>query len=135
MVLNVVMLYLMFGRLTDDDPGSAARRAEAPRGQVTPFPSPPPSPPSIELTTTTLFGEPFQTVSVQGTYAPLDKPVPLRVQRLQRGEWVSFPLPVVTDRTGNFTAHVDLGRTGRYRLRIMDPETETTSDTAVLYIR
>jgi hypothetical protein len=101
-----------------------------------PFPSiPPPSPPTIELTTTTLSGEPFRTVRLQGTYAPLNEPTTLRVQRRQRGQWVSFPLPVVTDGSGNFTAHVDVGRTGRYRLRIMDPETDTTSDVAVLYVR
>jgi hypothetical protein len=117
-------------------PAPFATLPSLPTTQPSPFSStPPPSPPAIELTTTTLSAEPFQTVRLRGTYAPLDRPTALRVQRQQQGEWVSFPLPVVTDGSGNFTAHVDLGRPGRYRLRIMDPETDTTSDVAVLHIR
>jgi hypothetical protein len=56
------------------------------------------------------------------------------VQRLEGGKWLSFPVPTKTDEAGRFTAHVELGQSGRYQLRVLDPNTGATSKTFVLVI-
>jgi hypothetical protein len=59
----------------------------------------------------------------------------LQVQRWEGGEWLSFPLPTKTDQSGQFTAFVELGQPGRYRLRVLDPDSGVRSKTFVLVIR
>ena len=46
----------------------------------------------------------------------------LQVQRWEGGKWLSFPVPTKTDQSGQFTAFVELGQPGRYRLRVLDPD-------------
>jgi hypothetical protein len=58
----------------------------------------------------------------------------LRVQRLEGGQWLAFPLPAKTDNSGRFTTFVELGQPGRYRLRVVDPDSGMTSKTFVLVI-
>jgi len=83
--------------------------------------------PSIETASSFYFGQGFETIRIPGTYRGGDLPARLRVMvRGHRGGWTEFPLPVVTERSGKFTASVDLGR-GRYRLRLVDPASGTTS--------
>ena len=85
------------------------------------------SAPRIETTTATYFGRPFGTVEIPGRYRGIQGSRELRVQ-LQRGsEWTQFPLPVVTQESGEFRAYVYLGRSGTYRLRIVDPEERRSS--------
>jgi hypothetical protein len=76
---------------------------------------------------------PFQTVRIQGTYRG-GAGTFLRVQRWEGGKWLAFPLPTKTDQSGRFTAYVELGQPGRYRLRVLDPESGVTSKTFVLAI-
>ena len=52
---------------------------------------------------------PFEAVRIQGTYDGGAETF-LRVQRWERGMWLDFPLPTKTDRSGQFTAYVELGR-------------------------
>jgi hypothetical protein len=59
----------------------------------------------------------------------------LRVQRWERGKWLAFPLPTKTDLSGQFTAYVELGQPGRYRLRVLDPDSRVTSKPSVLVIK
>ena len=59
----------------------------------------------------------------------------LRVELWEGGTWQAFPLPTKTDRTGRFTAYVELGRPGRYRLRVLDPDSGVTSKPFVLVIK
>jgi hypothetical protein len=56
------------------------------------------------------------------------------VQRWEGGKWLSFPLPTKTDKSGQFTAYVEFGQPGRYRLRVLDPDPGVTSKTFVLVI-
>jgi len=76
---------------------------------------------------------PSEAVRIQGRYRG-GADTFLRAQRLEGGEWVDFPIPTKTDQSGKFTTYVELGRPGRYRLRVMDPNSGVTSKTFVLVI-
>jgi hypothetical protein len=76
---------------------------------------------------------PFETVRIQGTY-PDEGDTFLRVQRLEGGKWLDFPLPTKTDPSGQFTAFIELGQPGRYRLRVLDPDSGVASKPFVLVI-
>ena len=76
---------------------------------------------------------PFQTVRIQGTYRGGPDTF-LRVQRWEGGKWLDFPVPTKTDQSGQFTAYVEFGQPGRYRLRVLDPDSGVTSKTFVLVI-
>jgi hypothetical protein len=76
---------------------------------------------------------PFQTVRIQGTYRG-GADILLRLQRWEGGKWVDFPLPIKTDQSGQFSAYVDLGQPGRYRLRVLNPHSGVTSKHFVLVI-
>ncbi|MFP5283908.1 MAG: hypothetical protein ACLGIF_10720, partial [Actinomycetes bacterium] len=78
--------------------------------------------------------KPFQTVPIRGTFRGGDETF-LRVQRWEEGTWVAFPLPTSTDASGQFTAYVELGRPGRYRLRVLHPDSGVKSEPFVLTIR
>lgn len=148
-LLNIVLVYLAFWENEDDRTPPVPRAGTNVSGQVTPTkgtakPSKAPShvasptapaEPDIQLATSTLFGQPFETVRVDGTYVPMNAPIQLRVQWQRRDDWVNFPLPVMPKRSGDFTAYVEFGRTGRYQLRILEPTTGATSGVAVLYVR
>jgi hypothetical protein len=76
----------------------------------------------------------FQTVRIKGRF--LDGPdTSLRVQRWEGGKWLDFPLIAQTDKSGRFTAYVELGGQGRYELRVLDPNSLVTSETFVLVIK
>ena len=77
---------------------------------------------------------PFQTVPVNGTYRG-GANILLRVQHREGGQWVDFPLPTKTDQSGRFTAYVELGQPGRYRLRVLDPDSGVTSKPFLLVIK
>ena len=76
----------------------------------------------------------FQTVPIHGTYRGGPDTF-LRVERWEGGKWVAFPVPTKTDQWGQFTAHVELGRPGRYRLRVLDPDSGVTSKPFLLVIK
>jgi hypothetical protein len=78
--------------------------------------------------------KPFQTVRIQGTYSG-GADTFLRVQRWEGGVWLDFPVPAKTDSSGHFTAYVELGRPGRYWLRVLDPDSGVTSKPFALVIR
>ena len=89
---------------------------------------------AIQLEDSAVFGEPFQPVGIQGTYHG-GADTFLQVQRWEGGKWVAFPVPTKTDQSGQFTAYVELGRPGRYRLRVLDPDTGVLSKPFVLVIK
>ena len=76
---------------------------------------------------------PFQTVPVRGTYRG-GADTFVRVQRWEGGRWQAFPVPAKTDRTGAFTAYVELAEPRRHRLRVVDVRGEVTSDSFVVVI-
>jgi hypothetical protein len=90
--------------------------------------------PAIQLENPADAAKPFQTVQIQGTYRG-GADTSLRVQRWEGGQWLDFPLPAVTDQTGQFTAYVELGGPGRYRLRLLDPNSGVTSTPSELVIK
>jgi hypothetical protein len=36
--------------------------------------------------------------------------------------WLDFPVPMMTGKSGEFTAYVEVGKPGRYWLRVLDPD-------------
>jgi hypothetical protein len=75
----------------------------------------------------------FQTVRIEGMYRGGPDTF-MQVQRWEGGQWLAFPLPTKTDQSGRFTAFVEFGQPGRYRLRVVDPDSGVMSKTFVLVI-
>jgi hypothetical protein len=88
---------------------------------------------AIQLEDPAASAKPFQTVRIQGIYRG-GADILLRVQRWEGGKWLAFPLPAKTDRSGQFTAFVELGQPGRYQVRVLDPGTGATSKPSQLVI-
>ena len=88
----------------------------------------------IQLENPADAAKPFQTVEIEGTYRG-GADTSLRVQRWEGGRWLDFPLPTVTDQAGQFNAYVELGQPGRYRLRLLDPDSGVTSTPSELVIK
>jgi hypothetical protein len=89
----------------------------------------------IELTSWSSTARPFQTVRIQGSYPGAAPRTVLRVQHLERGRWLAFPLPTATDATGRFTTYVDLGERGRHLLRMADEQRHVVSAPVTVLIR
>jgi hypothetical protein len=89
---------------------------------------------TIQLNDSTHSAKPFQTVRIQGTYRG-GADTFLEVERWEGGKWLAFPLPTKTDRSGQFTAYVELGQPGSHRLRMLDPGSGVTSIPFVLVIK
>jgi hypothetical protein len=82
----------------------------------------------IQLEDLAASARPFEAVRIQGTYRG-GAGTFLRVQRWEGGEWLDFPLPTKTDQSGQFITQAELGQPGRYRLRVLDPDSGVTSKT------
>lgn len=106
----------------------------SPAGEGDTAPTPIEGNESLRLERSSYVGNPFETILIRGTYVGAPADTTLRVQRREDDRWVDFPLPAATDETGRFSAYVELGSPGRYRLRIADPEGGATSDVVVLRI-
>ncbi len=105
------------------------------RTQNTPSPKPPPAKaPAIQVDSRIYYAAPFQTLPIVGTYVESEGRTTLRVQHHDGEKWVNFPLPMVTGRSGAFTAHVELAAPGDYRIRIADPEAHIRSEVIVVHI-
>jgi hypothetical protein len=89
---------------------------------------------AIQLEDLAHSARPFQPVRIQGTYHG-GADTFLRVQRWEEGKWLAFPVPTKTDQSGRFTTYVEFGQPGRYRLRVLDPNSGVTSKTFVLMIK
>jgi hypothetical protein len=88
----------------------------------------------IQLEGLVASAKPFQPVRIEGTYAG-GADTFLQVQHWDAGRWVPFPLPTKTDQSGKFTAYVEPGPPGRYRLRVLDPTSGAQSKPFVLVIK
>ena len=138
-------------------PAAITRGAEQPEQTSTPTSTPTTSPaagatPSVETPTvddddaadqiveairlddSTDSAEPFETVTIRGTYDGGARTF-LSVQHWSDGAWQSFPVPAKTDSSGQFTAYVELGKPSRYRLRVLDPESGVASEPFLLVIK
>jgi non-ribosomal peptide synthetase-like protein len=88
----------------------------------------------IQLADSAVSAKPYQTVRIQGTYRG-GADTFLRLQRWEAGNWLAFPLPTMTDLSGQFTTYVQLGQPGRYQLRALDPDSGVTSKPFLLVIK
>jgi hypothetical protein len=89
---------------------------------------------AIQVKDVPASARPFETVRIRGSYRNGADTL-LRVQRWEDGKWLAFPIPTKTDKSGQFTAYVDMGPPGHYRLRLLDPSTGATSKPFVLVIK
>jgi hypothetical protein len=128
---------------TASDDGAADRQTASSDSAATRNPEPrkPTAPPSgaasasrIETTSSSYFGRPFETVEIAGRYRGVDDRAELRVQLREPDGWTTFPLPTVTQPSGEFRAYVEVGGPGRYQVRIVDPEEDRASTVLTLLI-
>jgi hypothetical protein len=141
-ILNVAWLGLLLSRAPGEPAVESTSTQSATPSGLSPSagPSPAPDPKNgseeeqtIQLEDIADSARPFETVRIQGTYHG-GADTFLRVQRWQGGKWLDFPLPTKTDQSGQFTAYVEFGQPGRYRLRVLDPDSGVTSKPFVLVI-
>jgi hypothetical protein len=90
--------------------------------------------PTIQLEDLADSARPFEAVRIQGTYRG-GAGTFLRVQRWEGGKWLDFPLPTKTDQSGQFITQAEFGQPGRYRLRVLDPDSDMTSKPFVVVIK
>jgi hypothetical protein len=142
-VLNVVWLGLLLSRTAGEHAAeSTSTQSATPDGQSSSAATSRGSDPTdgwapeetIQLADLAASARPFEAVRIQGTYSGAAETF-LRVQRWEKGMWLDFPLPTKTDHLGQFTTYVELGRPGRYWLRVMDPRSAATSKPFVLVIK
>lgn len=89
---------------------------------------------TIQLESLVPSATPFESVRIEGRYRGRADTL-LRVQRWEGGRWLAFPLPTRTDQSGQFTTYVEFGQPGRYRLRVLEPNSGVTSKPFVLVIK
>jgi hypothetical protein len=99
--------------------------ASAPSPAATATPSPARG--GIEIAPTSYVAAPFETVRITGRYPGVPAGTTLRVEHLDSGTWLRFPLPTTTAASGQFAAYVELGEPGRYRVRVVDATRAVTS--------
>jgi hypothetical protein len=88
----------------------------------------------IETTSLTYFGRPFETIHIPGRYRGVPGSTRLRVQVKEPDGWTPYPLPTVTQPSGQFRAFIELGEAGKYRLRIVDPARHQASEVVTLLV-
>jgi hypothetical protein len=137
-ILNVAWLGLLLSRASGERAVESTGTQSATPSTTEPPASAPRSGPAageaIQVEDVAASARPFETVRIRGTYRGGAETF-LRVQRWEDGKWLAFPLPTKTDKSGQFTAYVELGQPGRYRLRVLDPSSGLTSKPFVLVIK
>jgi len=142
LILNVGWLGLLLSRASGERAVESTGTSSArPRGGSS-ISDPPASAPrsgsaegeAIQVEEVVSSARPFETVRIRGTYRGGAETF-LRVERWEDGKWLAFPVPTKTDQSGRFTAYVEFGQPGRYRLRVLDPGSGVTSKPFVLVIK
>jgi hypothetical protein len=142
-ILNVVWLGLLLARARDERAAESTSTQSATPGGVwsSAGPSQASDPRNDSAEEKTIQVEdvadstrPFQPVRIQGMYRGGANTF-LRVQRWEKGKWLDFPIPTKTDHSGQFITYVELGQSGPYRLRVLDPNSGVTSKAFVLVIK
>jgi hypothetical protein len=90
--------------------------------------------PTIQLEDLAESARPFEAIRIQGTYRG-GAGTFVQVQRWEGGQWLDFPLPTKTDQSGQFITQAEFGQPGRYRLRMLDPDSGVTSKPFVVVIK
>jgi hypothetical protein len=142
-ILNVVWLGLLLARARDERAAESTSTQSATPGGVwsSAGPSQASDPRNDSAEEKTIQVEdvadstrPFQPVRIQGMYRGGANTF-LRMQRWEKGKWLDFPIPTKTDHSGQFITYVELGQSGPYRLRVLDPNSGVTSKAFVLVIK
>jgi hypothetical protein len=141
-ILNVVWLGLLLARARDERAESTSTQSATPGGvwsSAGPSQASDPRNDSAEEKTIQVEDvadstRPFQPVRIQGMYRGGANTL-LRMQRWEKGKWLDFPIPTKTDHSGQFITYVELGQSGPYRLRVLDPNSGVTSKAFVLVIK
>jgi hypothetical protein len=145
----VILAALLIGTLlfASSDSGGVTAQSDATRGATATMPASKPASepsdesmdtdrdePTIQLEDLAASARPFEAVRIQGTYRG-GAGTFLRVQRWEGGKWLDFPLPTKTDQSGQFITQAEFGQPGRYRLRVLDPDSGVTSKPFVIVIK
>ena len=142
LILNVGWLGLLLSRASGERAVESTGTSSAtPRGGSS-ISDPPASAPrsgsaegeAIRVEDVASSARPFEAVRIRGTYRGGAETF-LRVERWEDGKWLAFPVPTKTDQSGRFTAYVEFGLPGRYRLRMLDPSSGLRSKPFVLVIK
>ena len=80
----------------------------------------------ISLASTQQSVSPMQQINLTGTY-PGGEGAILQVQRLESGTWTDFPVTMSVS-GGTFATYVLTARTGANKFRVVDTDSETTSN-------
>ncbi|MBS2936234.1 hypothetical protein KDN32_00580 [Nocardioides sp. J2M5] len=80
----------------------------------------------ISLTATQQSVSPMQQIPLTGTYQGGEGAI-LQVQRLEDGAWVDFPVTMSVS-GGTFSTYLLTGRTGENKFRVIDTDTDATSN-------
>jgi hypothetical protein len=148
-ICTLVALALVLGALvwreyhtSDRAPRSPQTATQSPAQQSPSAPAPTTDPvtssgqpaPTIALRSANSSVHPHQTVRLTGRISEGARGVRLRVQQLVGARWIDFPLPVLTNAGGRFTAFVELSHSGRIILRVLRPDTGVPSNVVVVLV-
>ena len=81
---------------------------------------------AISLSATQQSVSPMQQIDLTGTYQGGEGAI-LQVQRLEDGAWSDFPVTMSVS-GGTFATYVQTSRTGPNKFRVIDTDTQTTSN-------
>lgn len=81
---------------------------------------------AISLTATQQSVSPMQQIDLTGTYQSGEGAI-LQVQRFENGAWQDFPVTMSVS-GGTFATYVQTSRTGPNKFRVVDTDTEVTSN-------
>jgi hypothetical protein len=143
-VLALVLWALVWREYHTSDPAPRGTQAatpsptlqspSAPVATSKPGASPTQPAPTITLRSANSSVRPHQTARLTGRISEGAKGVSLRVQQLVGARWINFPLPVLSNDAGRFTAYVELSQPGRIILRVLRPDTGVSSNVVVVLV-
>jgi hypothetical protein len=81
---------------------------------------------AISLSATQQSVSPMQQIDLTGTY-PSGEGAILQVQRFENGDWSDFPVTMSVS-GGTFATYVQTSRVGPNKFRVIDTDTQTTSN-------
>ena len=81
---------------------------------------------AISLAATQQSVSPMQQIDLTGTYQSGEGAI-LQVQRMENGRWSDFPVTMSVS-GGTFATYVQTSRTGPNKFRVIDTDTQTTSN-------
>ena len=87
---------------------------------------------AISLSATQQSVSPMQQIDLTGTYQSGEGAI-LQVQRMENGAWSDFPVTMSVS-GGTFATYVQTSRVGPNKFRVIDTDTETTSNEIIVTV-